>query len=108
MGDRGDGGIEGYGVGQGEELSMVLAAIKAVMHMGHSDLRLFLSLDLSALFSSASAPFLAPCYPCRLCLNTVCLSPCVCVCVCVSHSPNTRPQKGSVGEVCEVNQGTCC
>lgn len=82
---------------------MGLAVVKAVMHMGHSDLILFLSLDLSALLSGASAPFLALCYPCRLCLDTVCLSPCVCVCV--SHSSNMRPQKGSLGEVCRVNQG---
>lgn len=34
-----------------------------------------------------------------------CMSVSVCLCVCVSHSSNTRPQKGSLGEVCEVNQG---
>lgn len=53
--------MEGYRVGRGEELSMVLAVVEAVMHMGHCDLRLFLSLDLSALLSTASAPSLAFC-----------------------------------------------
>lgn len=82
---------------------MVWAVVKAAMHMGCSDLRLFLSSDPSALFGNASAPSLALCYPCRLCLDTVGLSPCVCVCM--SHSSNMRPQRGSLGEVCEVNQG---
>lgn len=72
---------------------MVLAAVKAVMHMGHSDLRLFLSLDLSALFSSASAPFLALCYPCCLCLDTV-FRLLVLGGVYVSHSSNLKPQSG--------------
>lgn len=84
--------MEGYWVGQEEELSLILAAVKAVMHTGHSDLRLFLSLHLSALFSSTSAPSLALCCPCRLCLDTVGLSPCVCVCM--SHSSYMRPQRG--------------
>lgn len=84
--------MEGYWVGQGEELSLILGAVKAVMHTGHSDLRLFLSLPLSALFRSTSAPSLALCCPCRLCLDTVGLSPCVCVCM--SHSSNMRPQRG--------------
>lgn len=44
-------------------LSVVLAVVKAVMYLGHSDLRLFLSLDLSALFSNASAPLTCPLLP---------------------------------------------
>lgn len=96
--------MEGYRVGRGEELSMVLAVVKAVMHMGHCDLRLFLSLDLSALLSTASAPSLAFCWPCRLCLDTVCLSSCVCVCVWVTAQVWDH-RRGSLGEVCKVNQG---
>lgn len=95
--------MEGCWVGQGAKLSLVLAAVKALMQMGHGDLGLFLSLDLSALLCCASAPSLALCYPCHLCLDTVGLSPCVCVCM--SHSSNMRPRRGSLGEVCEVNQG---
>lgn len=95
--------MEGCWIGQGAKLSLVLAAVKALMQMGHGDLGLFLSLDLSALLCCASAPSLALCYPCHLCLDTVGLSPCVCVCM--SHSSNMRPRRGSLGEVCEVNQG---
>lgn len=72
-------------IGKGEELSVVLAVVKAVMNMGHSDLRLYLSLDPSALFISASAPISCPSLPRRLCLNTVCSSLCVDVCVCESQ-----------------------
>lgn len=80
MGGWGDGGIEGCRVGQREEmLSVVLAVIKAMMHMGHSDLRLFLSWICQHCSAVPVLPFLALCCPCRLCLDTVCLSPCVCV-----------------------------
>lgn len=106
MGGWGDGGIEGCRVGQREEmLSVVLAVIKAMMHMGHSDLRLFLSWICQHCSAVPVLPFLALCCPCRLCLDTVCLSPCVCVCM--SHSSSIRPQMGGFGKVCEVTRVTC-
>lgn len=48
-------------------------------------------------------PFLDLRYPCRLCLDSVCLSLCVHASVCESQSSNMRPQRGSHGEVHEVN-----
>lgn len=75
--DGGEAQGRGYeGAQGGEMLSVVLALVRAVMHVGHSDLRLFFCLDLSALFCSASAPQVALSFPCRLCLDTLCLSPC--------------------------------
>lgn len=96
--------MEGCRVGQGAKPSLALARSGQRDADGTlSDLRLFLSTDLSALLSRASAPSLALCYPCHLCLDTVGLSPSVCVSV--SHGSNMRPRRGSLGEVGEVNQG---
>lgn len=79
----------------------------SVMQMGHCDLRLFLSADLSAPLGSASAPSLALCYPCHLCLDTVGLSPCVCVCEWVTAQ--TRDHGGGALErSVRLTRVTCC
>lgn len=56
----------GPGVGTGNEMGQrdELSVLIAVMYMGYSDLRLFLSLDMSAPCISASAPPLPSVSPC--------------------------------------------
>lgn len=78
------------------------------MHMGHSDNKHFLRLDLSLLPNFANTPF-SLCHfwfgYCRL--SSVCVCECVrtraCVCVCVYVS--RLKYEATEGEVCEVNQG---
>lgn len=101
---RPDRMMEGWWVGQGAKLSPALAG------SGRRDADGTLWPRTVSLCGSVSAA--GPCQRSLSCsllplssLFGYCRSVSLRVCVCVTHGANMRPRRGSLGEVCEVNQG---